>query len=340
LQVKDKERVKQMTQKITVQLPGFDKPIIIENGNMVSQESFSNKMAWGWGSVLDRYLKGIESICAELGSDRLKSTLSMSTEANVGENIKKAIDWIIEKLKMLAKLIRDFFKKVGEYLSGGKHAKALKMKDEAVKRLEKLASSQPNHEVFKRITSRGFLFAYNNARMFESANGKFGFKNALKALSPFIKEFNINNVTNDTEHDFDRCAKSIIDGLDKVKKESGKFAETNDQGDTDNYSNHALAIEMVKNYDLFLRANDSIQFYMSDFQKSIDRISASKLYNKTVVDQDDIDKIHLLQRQVSLLSNVINGLMSLGITQSIPSFDKIIDIILLTLPGNNNTSNR
>jgi tetratricopeptide (TPR) repeat protein len=254
----------------------------------------------------------------------------MSTEATAAENIKKAIDWVIEKLKMLAKMIRDFFQKVKEYLSGGKHAQALKMSEEAVKRLEKLASSQPNHEVFRRITSRGLLFAYSNVRLWESSSGNTGYKNALKALSPLIKEFNklnIKQTESDAETEFDHCAKLIIEGIDRIKEESGKFAEKEDQGDTENYSNHALAIEIVKRYDAFLRVHTSIQLHMSDLQKAMDRILASKTYNLTV------DEINIMRRQVNLLSNVINGLMSLGITQTIPTFDKIIDIIVLTFPS-------
>jgi hypothetical protein len=184
-----------MTQIITVQLPGFDKPIIIENENMVSQKSLSSKMAWDWGSVLDRYLKGIESICDKFSDDRLNSALSLSTEATVGENIKKAIDWVIEKLKMLAKLIRDFFKKVKEYLSGGKHDKAISENERAVNVLTKLGKSQPGHEIFKKLITKNLIFVYSNAKLWKLSNeATSGIDESFRWVASNIKDKDVSKI--------------------------------------------------------------------------------------------------------------------------------------------------
>jgi hypothetical protein len=120
---------------ITITFPGNKQSLVIdsESRKIISTHVPQIKsIAWGWGTTLNRYLKGIEHLTNDVAENSHKYSLEnydFSTEANgaVADKVKKVIEWIVEKLKMLARLIAEFMGKVKTFLDNSKHKQAVKL---------------------------------------------------------------------------------------------------------------------------------------------------------------------------------------------------------------------
>jgi predicted RNA binding protein with dsRBD fold (UPF0201 family) len=281
-------------------------------------------IAWGWGSTRNRYLKGIESLCGEL-SDQGNIASTMSVEGSgIGDNVKKIIAWIAEKLKILAGMIKNFFEKVRIYLSGEKHNRILLFKDEAATKLKTLLDKKNNHDIVNSLKSKKLLAAYLNAKDFLAAASSSSFDKMFKEM---ITEFNrkvtprSDNVVQ--EEDVKARFKDYQDaiGAPLIKME-GKNIDLINRGFSPSI------IDLINNYDIFLKANTFIEKYMYELNQVITYINKliSSLGNKSLSESDhsNMNELSIYKSQVNLLSGIVSDLLQLNIIQAIPTIDRAI----------------
>jgi DNA-binding ferritin-like protein len=242
-------------------------------------------IAWGWGPTRNRYLKGIESLCGEL-SDQGNIASTMSVEGSgIGDNVKKIIAWIAEKMKLLAKIIKDFFEKVKNYITGTAHKKIYALKNKALEKLKAiLNSSDPDNDTVKSLMQLRLMEAYYSAQQFLSLHSK--------------KE-------------------SIIEKADEIKEKSRALAE---KAATDVKS----AFEVLRNYDIILSASELIQNLIAGFQKNINEINTRIRTIGSSVGEAASEQVFELRNKTKALADTISKLFSLNITQAVPTIDRSI----------------
>jgi hypothetical protein len=288
---------------------------------------------------LSNCLKMTNAICNDLAKN--KNYISFSTE-NAAGNIKKVISWIIERIKALAKIISEFFEKVKSYLNGRKHAFALQIKDEAMKKIGGL-SEQPDHQIIRSLTDEKIIASYVKARLWRlSYKQPFQniYKKAIREISQIkntFKNLNRNDIAalanNDNDNDKDELIR-IFDSLASATEEKlNKYTAVVANGK----NRYSVAIEVLKNYNIILEANDSIQEYVSELKSATDSLnSMADILNKktaeaTFEETDYNAFVKLLREKVGFVSILLNKLLALNIAQSVLAIDKIIDVIHLTV---------
>jgi hypothetical protein len=299
----------------------------------------------GWGTF-NKYLKGIESICNELNDNNNLRAILSTEGVNPQEVVKKAINWIIEKLKALASLIKQFFEKVNEYLNKTKNNKLLTVEARrlAVQKLINILNAYHNNEAVSILMSERMLFArYNASQVLASI-----------PMKEFIKIYEdiINDVNRQVykQNEDDKLVEKYNTYKEIIKTEFNKIKETSykDIENVQNFINYKNqkqpSVDVLDHYDDIFMANNSIQNYMNGLNKAITTINTiiktieneknnnNNVYyqnnrHDTTIFRTQLQQLRILQNQANLMSDIIYNLLSLQITQAIPSFHKAIVLI-------------
>jgi hypothetical protein len=318
-------------------ITGYPFPVIISSEFKKSSGStealpISNSIAWGWGPKLNRYLKGIESLCNEISNIRNINTALSTEGSNAGEAVKKIINWIVEKLKMLANIIKQFFIKVNEFINKNKASKYFTPDNLHVAELKLLNIIDTYHDngAVNMLITKNLLFACYNAEKVYASIPMREFNSCYGDLVTDIK----NKVYRRDKSEelitrYDKYRKSIRTGLNNLKEDSLEQIEKVKKFIDYKNEKHP-AVFVLHHYHSLIMANDFIKEHMDTLNtliaiinsdiKEIENNKPSMMRNESLGTED----IQVLQTQVSLMSDIISGLLSLQITQAIPTISKAI----------------
>jgi hypothetical protein len=326
--------------KITFTIPGYKYPIILSSESNFIPKSL-DKSAIELDPSTTKYIEGLESI----RNDIMNITKSINTysmeSGNFGENAKKILAWIIEKIKALIKFITDFFEKVKMYLRHQKHQHALSEKDAAISKLKMLINKQPDIAIVDLIISDKYvLSAYMSAKQWNSLPSESfrqPYENFIRETKLFISRFRLDNA-NEYNDNYSQFVTRIDKTLNDIKTKNKEFL---DKMKTES-KNREMAVDILKYYDSILSASQSVQTYLeglrlltiainriigqihdSEIKKITSQIHDFEIREEATQHVDD--NIRILQYFLVAISNITNGLLSLYITQSIPLLDTLIN---------------
>jgi hypothetical protein len=314
----------------------------------------NNSIAWGWGQAINEHIKGIESICNEIINNKDLNAI-MSTEGSGAiDAIKKVISWIIEKLKSLLNIIREFFGRIKKYMDDEKHRKLSSTEsiNLALEELKHVISSFIESDLVNSLTQDRVLMAYYNARQFSKLFSQSSFEKSFDDFMVEIKNIVSNNYNAGTSEDisskYDGFKEAIVDEIEKIKELSRDSVEKiqNDRKNTKYMGDSHPAILVIKYYKVILFSEYLIRDkFITVLEKSIDRQNSilkeieRSMSSQTGENNKDFGRVTAIKAQVSLMSSIINSLLGLNISQAAPTIDRAIaELIRMKQIGNSAAS--
>jgi hypothetical protein len=233
----------------------------IKSQNQVKSES----IAWGWGTSLNKCLKGIESLCNEIINNEDLNAV-MSTEGiNAGETAKKVITWIVEKLKALANIIKEFFEKVKTYINNEQHKELSSDKsiNLALENLKYVILNYVDSTIVDSLVQDRVLMAYHNARHFSHLFSRSDFSTSYNNFMNGVEKIISTNydTTSTIENTYNDYKKSVIDKIEEVKELTKGFVEkdNNIRKNMKFAGDSHPAIQVLKQYKTILYVQHLIQ---------------------------------------------------------------------------------